>query len=260
MSGAIGAVPGDRASVLLGRAFRDEGAQVAVVDLEPELPRPRDLSSLERVLAEGATTVDLSDWSATRADAVALASAVRGRDLTAVVPTDDVERPLTGLTGAAVEATRRDGADLAAGLAADAEAGAWLASLGIDDGPGAGALDGLGAVLRHEGGRLVDRLDQAIEASGVRATAAEADLLVTGCTDLDFHARGGPLVERVVALAGEVLRPVIVVAARNFVSARELRLVGIESAHALHPGQEPPTVTEPALAALAARVARTWRW
>lgn len=259
-SGAVGNVPAAAASTVVARAFHAEGAEVAVVDLQPEWPTPTEPQELERVLADGADLVDLRQFQFRHADVAAAAHWLARRKWTAVVADDEVSAPLTGLTGAAVQRSRAQGEDLAAGLAADAAAQAWLTDLGLSDGAGAGAVGGFGALLLHHGVRIASALDVAMEQTDFISTAAKADLVVTGCTDLDFHARGGPLVERVVMAAGAALCPAIVVCGRNYVSARELRLASIESAHAVHPGDDARPVEEPDLALLARRVARTWRF
>mgnify|MGYP003043018489 FL=1 len=93
------------------------------------------------------------------------------------------------------------------------------------------------------------------------ALAVKADLVVTGTDVLDFHRRGGDVVAELTRLGVEALRPVVVVAGRNFVSSRELRLVGIEEAHAVAPpGVGEIDITTEQLTTLARRVAGTWTW
>lgn len=268
----IGELDAHTAARVIGGAFHHRGAEVAAVTLAPDAPRPTTSDQLVEALDGGADLVDLdalhvddlgegflSSWGATPRDALdALRDRLSDRRLTVAVDGDELELPLTGLHGWAVNHSRDSGGTLAEGLAADATARAWLATLGLDDVPGSGAARGLGAVLLACGARLVDRLSLAIETTGVAASARQADLVVTACTDVDFHAKGGELVSRVVRLGEEALRPVIVLARHNFVSSRELRAAGIEAAYALHPGVDEVPVTHEALGALADRVARTW--
>lgn len=259
-SDAIGEIDARTAGGIVGGAFRDEGAQVAVVVLAPDAPAPVSVEELVAVLRDGATFVDLRSLESPDLDGVSL---LLGHDLSGVsfaVEAHEVEVPLTGLTGSAVMRSRDAGEELAAGLEADARAKRWLASLGLEDRPGAGAAGGVGAVVLAAGGTLVDALEHVVEGSGMRSTARQADLIVTGCTDLDFHAKGGAVVAQVVGIAEEALRPVIVVARRNFVSERELRLAGIEAAYALQEGQRTAPVDEASLRDLAAKIARTWRF
>ena len=259
-SGAIGELSARAASAVVARAFQAEGAEVAVVELEASWPAPSTLDELADVLAGGADVVDLRQLTFRITDADRAARAIAGRRFVAVVADADVDAPLTGLAGTAVQRSRERGDDLAGGLQADADARTWLTELDVVDGAGVGAVDGLGALLLREGVQLSSALDLTVARTGFAETAAHADLIVTGCTDLDFHTRGGPLVERVVRVAEEALRPVIVVCGRNYVSSRELRLSGIEAAHAVHAGDDARTVGEHDLAALAGRVARTWRF
>ncbi|NLE98548.1 MAG: glycerate kinase [Propionibacterium sp.] len=270
----VGELDARTAADVIGRAFHDHGAQVAVVVLAPDAPRPTTQAELARLLAEGADVVDLTaldvpDFGAALLrtfddDPAAALDALRrqlaGRTLTVALDGEVLDVPLTGLGGWAVNHSRESGGDIADGLAADTGARGWLQQLGLDDGPGSGAAGGLGAILLACGARYVDRITYAMEATGFEASASQADVVVTGCTDLDFHAKGGVLVERVVQVGEAALRPVIVVARRNFVSSRELRTAGIEAAYALTADIEPEPVTVEGFSELARRVARTWRF
>ena len=98
------------------------------------------------------------------------------------------------------------------------------------------------------------------ERFNITRTLELADLVVTGAELLEFHDVGGPVVRRVVAWAGDALRPVVAIAGRNYVSARELRVAGLESAHALRGGAAEDTTTPDELAAGGARIAASWLW
>ncbi|WP_423860088.1 hypothetical protein, partial [Arachnia propionica] len=63
---------------------------------------------------------------------------------TVVVPHREAGRALTGLTGSLAERGREAGAGIAAALAEDSRAAAWLERLGVTDRAPAGALCGLG--------------------------------------------------------------------------------------------------------------------
>ena len=280
------------ASEAVAGAFAREGAAVAVVPLgaggeafrealaaaDPAafLVAPRDNAELAEVLRapRDGVVVDLTGYRADdlgRAAVAAFGPDPRaalermraewaGRGLGAVVAADEADRPLTGLSGLASTAGRAEGLDLAGVLAADARAEAWASELGVTPGPGAGAAWGAGllfaalsADVSHPLGLLTDRF-------GLARTVGQADVVVTGAESLDFHAVGGPIVRHMVALAGEALRPAIAVVGRNFVSSRELRLAGIESAYpAVEAASEAPATPEQ-LARVAALVAGTWRW
>ena len=251
-----------------GRGSRHAG-------LAPRLAAPADAGELGRLLADadGDLVVDLTschiaDLGRAALDAFdpspvhALEAARRawaGRRLVALVPEGQPERPLTGLTGMAATEGRERGTDLAAVLTADSVAGRWAEHLGLTPEPGAGAAGGAGLLIQAMGGVVTDPLTFLEDSYGLPATVARADVVVTGAESLDFHAVGGPVVKRVVSLAGEALRPVIAVVGRNFVSARELRLAGLEAAYAVMPGTDGEATPEQ-LAGVAARVATTWSW
>lgn len=280
------------ASQLVAGAFADRGAQTAVVPLgvtgealatalaaaapDVRAAAPADAAECGRLVAEadGDLIVDLTScrvddlgrslldaFDADPSTALAAArDAWAGRALVALVPDGQQERPLTGLTGLAATEGRENGLDLADVLAADAVAGRWATGLGLQAGPGAGAAGGLGLLLQAVGATVTDPLSYLADRYGLASTMARADVVVTGGEMLDFHAVGGPIVKRVVDLAGEALRPVIAVVGRNFVSARELRLAGLESAYPVLPaaGDDVPTTDQ--VAETARRVATTWTW
>ncbi|WP_198671816.1 glycerate kinase, partial [Desertihabitans aurantiacus] len=123
------------------------------------------------------------------------------------------------------------------------------------------AAGGCGFAVLALGGELVDGPAWLAREAGLAATLARADLVVTATTGFDFASRGGAVVQRVARWAGEVLRPCVVLAGSVQVGAREMRLMGVESAHGLGPvpvAGEPATLDLDALEGLAARVARSW--
>ena len=183
-----------------------------------------------------------------------------GHGITVLVPAEELTRALTGLEGLAAVAGRARGADLADVLAADAQAQCLLAELGVADAPGAGAAGGIGALLLATRVRLNGPLQALAHWYALPQTLRSADLLVTGAEALDFHAVGGPLVKYLVSAAEEALIPAVAIVGRNYISARELRLAGLESAYPVlsGPGQEP--CPPEGLSEVAAAVARTWRW
>lgn len=283
----VGLGPRD-ASEVIARAFAEAGAQVAVVPLadggpwfEPAVAAfdpsaaVASPSTLEEALAalQGVTPtlyVDLTgigrhSWEELVSVGVgeldALRRAVAGRDIVAVVRSGQQSATLTGLTGVVAERGRLDGADLADTLAADTKVSRWCESLGVDGTTaGTGAADGAGALFLAAGGRIVSGLDACLAVFDVESTAAKADLLVTGSAVLDFHAVGGDIVKQVARVAGEALRPVVAIVGRNFVSSRELRLAGIESAHPILDGPDGEEASPAQLAEISARVARSWSW
>ena len=85
--------------------------------------------------------------------------------------------------------------------------------------------------------------------------------MVTGEGAFDFSSRGGKVPYGVAEIAGEALRPCVVLAGQVHVGSREMRALGIESAYSLvEAAGEERAFADPAgaLADLAERVARTW--
>ncbi|MHA6525535.1 glycerate kinase [Tessaracoccus sp. G1721] len=289
-SDALAGLSAAEASETIARAFAERGAEVVVVPLGvtgaalsgavgvaagASLAAPSDAAELGPVLAEAGgdlvldlTSCQVADLGREALDAfganpVTALKAARdtwaGRRLVALVPEGQPERPLTGLTGLAATEGRERGMDLASVLSADSAAGRWAAHLGLTPEPGAGSAGGAGLLIQAMGGIVTDPLTYLVDVFGLAGTLAQADVVVTGAESLDFHAVGGPVVKRVVSMAGEALRPVIAVVGRNFVSARELRLAGLEAAYPLTPGAD-GEATPRHLADVAARVATTWSW
>lgn len=275
------------AGEVLGHAFAEQGAQVAVypmatggealaaalrrLDAHAHVSAPSDLQDLLGALgagAGGAHYLDLTELGELDVDEVldaadpeslaGLRSAARS--LVAVVADGDASVPLTGMPGVIAERGRRDGVDLAVTLAADARASAWLERAGIDGGPGSGSASGLGALVQAAGGLILDGVGACAHAGGLAQVMTRADVVVTGGEQLDFLAVGGPVVREVAGLAGSALVPVIAVVGRSFVSARELRLAGIETAYPILSGAGESHPTEDQFRATAAKVAATWRW
>ena len=281
------------ASEVIATAFADAGAQVAVVpladggqgfadavaELDPEglLVRPGSLSEMLELLSEVDASsptsnlrVDLTGlvapaWSELTAvgnsDIAELAAAISQRKLVAVVASADQSSTLTGLSGRVAERGREDGLDLGETLAADDAVSKWLGSVGVDGtAAGTGAANGVGSIILALGGRVLSGIEALIEGFGMEATVAKADLLVTGTPNLDFHVVGGDVVKEVARLGTDALRPVIAIVGRNFVSSRELRLAGIESAHAVLDGAGDDQPVPAQLAEVAGRVAKSWIW
>ncbi|MBB1483653.1 glycerate kinase [Tessaracoccus sp. MC1865] len=282
------------ASETIAGGFAAKGAQVAVVPLGVDgeaLAEAAAIAAPEALFISASTTADVADaLSRPGAEAdvvldltgcqvdglgaailarfaddpvqglIAARAAWAGRQLVALVPADQVSRPLTGLEGHASTALRSAGATLQEVLTFDARAERWLAELGLEQGPGAGAAGGVGLIVTALGGRVLDPLFWLAERYGLAGTVAQADLVVTGAELMEFHAVGGPVVKKVVSWAEEQLRPAIAIAGRNYVSSRELRIAGLETAHALREGAAEDESTPDELAAAASRLAASWAW
>lgn len=278
-----------QASEQVARAFVDNGAQVAVIPLalggqdfvdaqstlDPtaELVAPDSLDGLVAALrpGPGALVLDLTGMpvpplaelvEAMTAERLAgLGAALAGRDVVALVGDGTHDAALTGLSGSLAELGRLRGDDLAATIADDGRAESWAQSLGVDPlEPGVGAMGGVGLILKALGSTLTTPLGHLVDGYGLAGVLAKADLAVTGTARLDFHHVGGPIVARMSQAAADALRPVVVIAGRTYVSDRELRLAGIEEAHAVLPGFDDEEPTPEQLLEAARRVADTWRW
>ncbi len=282
------------ASEVIATAFAETGAQVAVIpladggaafadavaQLEPVdvVTEPRSLSETLEVLSRPVknpgerstlwvdlTALESPAWSeltaVRRSDLDEMAAGLNQRDIVAIVKTGEQTTTLTGLSGRLAERGREEGLDLAQTLASNDAVAQWLASVGVDDAtPGSGAADGVGAIILSLGGRVLSGIEALIQSFDMESSVARADLLVTGSHILDFHAVGGDVVKEVARLGTEASRPVIAIVGRNYVSARELRVAGIESAHAILEGIGADEAVPAQLAQVAGKVATSWSW
>lgn len=276
-SDRIGRLGPAEASDVIAAAFHTRGAAVAVAPVATggddlaeaiarfapgaRLARVTDVSDLPRLVASGVDHIDVTGMPTPDLAALEELPLVEvSNPPVVVVASEHAQAPLTGLHGAVAAVGRESGRDLGEVVAQETAAARWLERLGLTDAPGYGAHGGLGAWLARCGISADTGLGICIRGYGLADLMRRADLVVTGTDTLDFHHRGGEVVQGITRLAGEALSPVVVVSGRNFVSARELRLSGIEEAHAVRPGGDGTPVTPEDLAALAGRVAATWRW
>lgn len=198
----------------------------------------------------GVTRVDLSAARARLAGATLVAAS-------------DVDNPLTGLFGAARTFGPQKGLlpDRLPAVDALLEEYAAVAGRRTALEPGAGAAGGLGYALLLLGAERRPGIDLVADLVGLADRAREADLVLTGEGAFDFSSRSGKVPYGVAQVAAAALRPCVALAGRVQVGAREMRAMGIESAYAMVDlvGEERSFADpEGSLAALAARVARTW--
>ena len=119
------------------------------------------------------------------------------------------------------------------------------------------AMDGtaeIGLAVLANGGELLTGTQFCHRLSGLARTLPLADLVVTGCTELTPLDRGGDVVTAVSDWAGAAERPCIVFTTATGLARRELRTLGVESAHVVGPAP----VTAELLTAAAARIAAGW--
>lgn len=180
-----------------------------------------------------------------------------------VVLASDVDSPLTGLFGT----TRTTGVEKGIPEPMLVEVDRLLEHFaGVVDRrralePGAGAAGGIGYALLLLGATRAPGIDLVADTLGLAGRAARADLVLTGEGAFDFSSRSGKVPYGVAQVAGEALRPCVVLAGRVDVGAREMRALGVESAYSVvDVTGERRALGEPAaaLADLAERVARTW--
>lgn len=288
-SDALAGLGPRQGSEVIAQAFAETGAQVAVVPLgsggdhladalrtmDPGarlVPVGDAAGVLDLIEAgDGTLVLDLSGCdvptlddlvgAATPDRVAATRDRLEGRRVVAVVDQGQDALALTGLSGALAALGRERGDDLATTIAADARAEGWAATLGVDPTrTGSGALGGVGVLLQAVGAEVTTGLAMCLDGHDVPGLLAQADVVVTGTAQLDFHAVGGPVVAALSVLAAEALRPIVVIAGRTYVSARELRLAGIEAAYPVRPGFDDVEPDAEELLDTARRVATTWRW
>lgn len=187
-----------------------------------------------------------------------------GAALTLVTSQDEAERHLVGLRGITSVRGHGRGDDPARMLATDQAlmdlaAGCGAAALATT--PGSGALGGLGFAVLLLAGAVVTGPQVCAGRAGLQQSMERADLVVTGYDELEFGTKGGDLLPLVTELAQQSMKPVVAFARRNWISARELRTMGIEQAYGLAPATDGEHVLdEPAIMLAAAPSARTWSW
>src|SRR4051812_46015326 len=180
-----------------------------------------------------------------------------------LVAASDVDNPLTGLFGATKVFGPQKGIPEDRLPVVDG----WLQELAaatdrrVSLAEGAGAAGGLGFALLLLGATRSPGIGLVAEALGLPARARPADLVITGEGAFDYSSRGGKVPYGVAEIAGEALRPCVVLAGQVHVGSREMRALGVESAYSLvEAAGEQRAFADPAgaLADLAERVARTW--
>jgi glycerate kinase len=158
----------------------------------------------------------------------------------ALVLAADVVSPLTGPDGAAVVYGPQKGAspDQVARLDAGLRrwAGVVAAAVGQDwsRAAGAGAAGGVGfAALTVLGARLRPGIEVVLELTGFASWLAGADLVITGEGSLDAQSLAGKAPVGVARMAARHGVPVVAVAGRCTLTARELAAAGIGAVYSL---------------------------
>lgn len=188
------------------------------------------------------------------------AEALRAGDLVGVVAPGEQTDLLLGLRGITSRRGRTHGVPADQMLAVDAALERFAADTAPDQAKteGAGAAGGLGFAILALGGRLATGAVLSAEVARLDRALAAADLVVTGCDSFDFGSGGGGVVAELGRRCATFQVPLVVVSPVVGISGREMRTLGVESAHPTTPGAEPAA----ALTATARRLADGWvpRW
>lgn len=194
---------------------------------------------------------------------VDLSAALRRVEGIDLVVASDVENPLTGLFGA----TKTYGPQKGIAEERIAEVDGWLEAFAVPLNrrlsleKGAGAAGGLGFGLLLLGASRAPGIGFVRDAVRLEERSRAVDLVITGEGSYDFSSKAGKVPYGVAQVAGEALRPCIVLAGQVMVGSREMRAMGVEAAYsAVELLGEERALGQPAeaLADLAERVARTW--
>ncbi|MGI8612886.1 MAG: glycerate kinase family protein [Nocardioidaceae bacterium] len=188
-----------------------------------------------------------------------------------LVAATDVDNPLLGMFGATnVYGPQKGLSDERKPVVDSWLDGFVVAALGpspaqrrLADQPGAGAAGGLGFALLALGATCQSGIALVAGSVGLPGLAARSDLVITGEGAYDFSSRSGKVVHGVARIAGEALRPCIVLAGQVLVGAREMRAMGVESAYSIVDAVgSAAALGDPAasLRSLSERVARTWSY
>ncbi|MDA2815082.1 glycerate kinase [Nocardiopsis sp. RSe5-2] len=194
------------------------------------------------------------------------APALRAVDGVRLIAATDVDNPLLGEHGASAVFGPQKGADPGAVRALDA-ALTDFADATDPDGtlratPGAGAAGGLGYGLVLLGGTVESGVSRVLEAVGLDALAADADLVVTGEGSFDFQSLRGKLPHGVARTAARHGVPCVVTAGAVSADPDEAAKAGVTAAYSLveSAGSTEAAMSRSAeeLRALAAAIARAW--
>lgn len=269
-----GTCPGS-SSVGLGRALRvavASGAARVVIGLGGTQRPDGGLGLLAglgvdlRVGTDLAAAADLGPHDL--AALAALRASLAGVDLVAAY---DDDRPLLGMAGVGELVARSDPAGRARAQVVErglsALAAATTAVLGEPvrpdllaggerprptSAPGSGAGGGLGFMLAALGARLAPGPAVLASALDLDARLASAELAVVAVPHLDWGTAASGVIAHLCERAGTVGVPVVALAGASLLGRKDLAGAGLVGAYVVE-GAEPDR-----LAALAARVARTW--
>lgn len=195
-----------------------------------------------------------------------------------VVAATDVASPLLGLQGASAVFSEQKGATPEQSQLLEAALGHFVEQVRrvrpgghdlltgrerrLDREPGAGAAGGLGYALMLLGGHRTSGVETVLEAVGLDALVAAADVVITGEGSLDHQSLQGKVIAGVAELAAAHATPAVAIAGQVLIGRREVMALGLSGSYAVadkHEGVE-RAMSDPVgtLADRAARVATTW--
>ena len=187
-------------------------------------------------------------------------SRLAGADLVGVIPPGQQTDRLLGLRGVTARKGRQLAIDTERMLAVDAELERFANTVAPEfaRADGAGAAGGLGFAILALGGRLAGGAAVTADLADLDRALRRADLVVTACDSFDFGSRGGGVVAELAARCEKFEIPLVVVSPVVGISGREMRTLGIESAHPVDSG----VGSADGLTSTARRLAEGWtaRW
>jgi glycerate 2-kinase len=256
------------------RAALDLGAERIIIGLGGSATNDGGMG-LARALGVRFLGADGSELAGTGADLVRTAAIdVTGRDPrlddVEILVACDVTNPFCGPDGAAYVFGPQKGADPGAvarlddGLAQFAGVLARTTGTDVRDIPGAGAAGGAaGGLLALLGGRLVPGAPLVLEAAGLDARLAGAELCITGEGRLDSQSLAGKAATAVAAAAGRAGVPCVAVCGSLELLPGLVRRAGFAAAFPINrellPEPDALAATEMNLAATAAAIGGMWR-
>lgn len=267
----VGSRDGVDMAVLIGRAWREAGAQVAAVGLADaglDWRRAHDVLSQDDpalyvsllgtepqamigLLVELGAKALPAHWAAADPvpdlDLSPVSARLHARALIGLCEAEAGDHVLTGpngLVGQRGELALKDRLALDRGLenwsrAVCAASSRVMPELELDPAvtagraPGSGAGGGAGMVVQALGGRVRPGVDVLAELAQLERSVAAADLVVTACDNFDAHYWGTAVTKHVVAAAVRNETPAVLIARTNGTNEMDQRNVDIQAVHAI---------------------------
>lgn len=251
------------------RAAIKAGARRIVVGLGGTATNDAGAGALAALGATADGPLDAGGAPLRRVSAVDLAPALEVMAGVELIAATDVDNPLLGLRGCSRNYAPQKGASEEQVMRLEGALENFHDVLGRrGDGKdpavalGAGAGGGLGYALMLLGATRVPGIGTVMDIVDLPSLVADADLVITGEGRFDWQSLRGKVVSGVSSLALANAKPCVVIAGDVAVGRREFSGIGVAAAYSCadQAGGVDHSITAPAqaLAAVAARVARTW--